>query len=655
MTPSLSSDERQLKLLMFLVIVLFWILVFQSSRIEGIQGIVKPDTAATLVYARSIAKGYPFRIYPQAPMGTMLSDILSPVIYSLGYFIGFRSPEWFSVWAQILVLIVLLISANFLWVFFKKIAPEVVFPGVLIGVIFPAVYLNTYSTNAGFLFLFFWGALAYMDSFPLFFTFSILAGLSRPEGFLIYSLLFFLRFSEKGKEKIPIFLSGYLILFIPFIVYKCMTGHFLPQGVAPQSLFRMFTFWDSIFIGAKNTFDILKGFFLSFFKFNERTGLFGLSGSGSLPPLVFLIGFLSLLKYKKSWAFAIFFLILLLTLGDGFSIFAGIHGNRHIAFITPIIFLFSFKLIKDFETKIRHIYPFFIVFTTFFVLIQFVGSLPLSRITAKRDFERYKIAKYIEGLDGNEPVIKEAGSLHLDYWLDGSRRIINITPGIEPIFGRYVIYYGRYTEMAELLQNMIDSTCLLVDYFEKNRPIQNWLKDFSIEELKEFYSDYVPVAKIYRINVSKIKDKPPDGFRIFSELDVGDPISENKHCYKYYNDLPVYVGGPLVKGDGFFDGGRYVLVDEFYMDIPQGKSFLVMRIRGVYNGYRTDYSTPITIKTSGNPELQVYINNEVIFEDTIQIDTGYTYIRVPLFSQNGGEVNFRIECPRNIFHYWVVR
>jgi len=651
---SFKNIDKQGLILCFLIVILLWIIVFQISRINGIQGLVRPDTAATLTYARSIAKGYPFRLYPGDLPGTALSDLISPFIYSIGYFIGFRSPDAFKVWAEILVLIFLLTGAFFLWRFFKKYVDDVLIPAVILSVVFPPVFVNMYSTNAGLLFIFFWGALAYLDSFPIFYTFSILAGLSRPEGFIIYSFLFFLRFTLIGDKKTRFLVPGYIILFMPFIIYKIITGHFLPQGVAPQSLFHSYSFWDAIFLGVKSTADILKGYFLSYFPFSEHAGLLGISGIGAFPPLMFILGLIGLITYRKSWGYAVFSLIILLSIGDGFTEFSGVHENRHIAFLAPFIIGYSLHFFKGLKREWKSYYHLFIGLTGIFLIFQNMAMFYTVHETAKRDVLRRRIAEKILKMKGNIPVIKETTGCYIDYWLDGNRKIINLTPALNPELGRYVVYYGRYTEYTEYLQNKIDSTGIFVDLLEK-RPVQNWLRNFATGEKMVFKQGYIPYAEVYYVDLKRIKDSLPSGGKILAEIDVGDRLSEMKHNYRYFNDLDVYIGAPIEQGNGFYDGGRYVLVDEFDMKIPEGKSVLVMRIKGIYTGHRSDYNKRIKIDLSHKNSFNFYIDNEPISKFGIIVDTGFTYIRINIESKSEKSVQFRIEGKKNIFHYWLIK
>ena len=295
------------------------------------------DTLYTLAFARSWVHGHPLQLVPGDPPSTMHSDLLSPLLYTPGYWLGFRSPEAFILWSYIEILIVALIGSYFVWIFFRRFLPEYALPATLLSILFSGVFNNLFHTNFGFFFMFFWGALAYMERIPLFITFGVLAGLTRPEGLLIYALLAYLYCTVNGTGKLKYIIIGFPLLCIPPVIFKLLTGTFVPQGVVPQNIIRYEGLFDSLYIAFSSVSDQLKGTLLGLYPSSTTIGIAGSGWLGSLPPFLFIFAIIGLYRNNRRWLPPLMIYLLVIILSDSFTRFSGVHQNRHVHVLSPLL------------------------------------------------------------------------------------------------------------------------------------------------------------------------------------------------------------------------------------------------------------------------------------------------------------------------------
>ena len=126
-----NPEEKTKKLLLiFLIILCQWIIYLQIAYDSQAQiwSMANPDSMCTLSVARSWVHGHPLQIIPGDPPSTILADLLSPLFFSIGYWLGFTSPSHFILWAYIECLFIGFLSAYFLWRAFNNFIPKVAFP-----------------------------------------------------------------------------------------------------------------------------------------------------------------------------------------------------------------------------------------------------------------------------------------------------------------------------------------------------------------------------------------------------------------------------------------------------------------------------------------------------------------------------------------------
>ena len=90
-----------------------------------VWSVPNPDTITTLTVARTFIHGHPMSLNKGDPPGTILSDLLSPIFYSVGYYLGFRSTNAMIVWVYIMVFFISILAFTFVYLFFKRELPEV--------------------------------------------------------------------------------------------------------------------------------------------------------------------------------------------------------------------------------------------------------------------------------------------------------------------------------------------------------------------------------------------------------------------------------------------------------------------------------------------------------------------------------------------------
>ena len=645
------DDERKRLILIFMAIFLQWIIYLQIANDPGAGtwSMSNPDTMCTLSVARSWIHGHPLQIIPGEPFTTILSDLLSPLFFSAGYWLGFKSLSSFVLWAYIECVFITIFSSYFLWKFCKRYIPEVAFPSTLLSILFNGVFSNIFSTNFGFLFLFFWGALAYLESFPVFMTFSIIASLMRPEGIAIYIFLVILRLMLKKGDNKWKFVPALIPILMPFGIYKILSGSFLPQGVLPQNIFHYHGVLEGFADASSVVTDQIKGGLLGLYPAGHKIGAYTSAWLGTFPPLMFIFSIFGLCKYKREWLALIMIFLLFLLIGDAFTIYPGAHQNRHIQILTPFFFGFAFYFLYNVKIDRKAFYYFAIFF--FFLLnsLQFYGSLSSKRHNIEQFFRHKEVTDYLlSEYPESHVLVQSMGPL---YWSDGRLNLHILLTSVDPYLGKYVKYYNRNLEISEYVQKFYAKKVIYVDYY-RNTQVDNWLRQFEPEYAKTFEYMGNKFAKVNYIDLNKIKDKPPYAHP-YSDLDVGDPFSEKEYNYRYkqYQEKPVV--GCLMEGKNFWDGGRpNVTMENFDLNVPETGGILICRYKGLFSGevFKGDEASSLNLVIR-NSNLKIFCNEIPIFEKQIYFSRDFFYLEIPL--KEGGKCHFRIEGLFHSFHYWV--
>ncbi|MBW1802655.1 MAG: hypothetical protein JRJ85_18215, partial [Deltaproteobacteria bacterium] len=501
----------------------------------------------------------------------------------------------------------------------------------------------------GFLFLFFWGALAFVESPYLCVAFSVLTGLMRPEGPVIYAFLFFIFTTIHGVKGRWKWLIGLVLTLIPFPVYHYITGSFLPQGVLSQNILH----YQDVFVAIHGAFstatDQIKGSLMGLYPSGYGIGQMGSAWLGALPPFLFILAVPGLWQRKRAWLAPVLLLLLFFILGDAFTLYSGAQQNRHLQVLAPFFFGFALCFLRQLRRDITPLYRFAVLFFFVFILLQSFGSLHFRKSNIERLALHKNVMDYLRQRQTEEPVLVQ--DVEPIYWADGGLNLQVLLVSANPYLGRHVKYHKRIVEISEYIQRFYPDRVLYLDYGKKTL-VSEWLKTFQREELRQFMYSYRPFAVVKRLDLTGIRDRPPYGTP-HAELDVGDTISEKTGNYEYVQAIEKPIGACLIKGDGFRDGGRpNVAVEEFDMPVPPSGGLLVCRYRGLFPGNvleKTDASrVNLRIKATS---LKVAANGERIFDQRISFDEGFSQIEIPL--KKGGETHFKIEGLVHSFHYWV--
>lgn len=653
MNMGVASRVRRIPplLIVLVAVVLQWgVYLYQGyDRHTNAWCMIHPDTMHTLLFARTWVHGHPLRFHPSEPPSTMHSDLLTPLLYSGGYWLGFRSPSSFVLWAYIVCLLVAMLSALALWRFFRKFASEAAFPAVLCCMLFPGIFTNVFSSNFGFFFLFFWSALAFLDSRPAFIAFAVLAGLTRPEGLLVYLFLCGL-YVATHRIRPPWQLAvGIPVLCVPPLVFRHLTGSFIPQGVVPQNIIRYQGLLNALYLACSTITDQVKGTLLGWFPAGTKIGFEGSAWLGTLPPFVFILCIIGMVRLRASWVPWVFGYLALLIAGDSLTYFSGIHLNRHVHILAPFFFGFGLLFLRALRIDGESLYPLGLGFVLVMVLLQSVGVLAPNSATVTRVGVDKEIADFVRQHHPDEEVIDQQGGPR--YWLDGSVRWHSLSVGDNPYLGRYVRHHMRILETSEYIQRNLPPSILHVSWGSGDL-FETWFRQFAAESLATFKRDLIPVALLRRLDLSGIHDVPP-AEAPYDELDVGDPMSERQCRYRYRDSLERSAGGFLLPGQGFWDGGRpSVIRERFDLHVPEGGGVLVARTKGAFSGNVLELydKTPVDLRVDA-AEMRVIANGTCIADTTVPLGEGFSYVSVPV--RQGGRVRFEIEGLFHSFHYWT--
>lgn len=646
-----STASRGLGLILLLVTAQ-WILYLSLAwdPLSGTWGLFNPDTYATLTVARTWAKGHPMRLAPDAPPGTMLSDLLSPLIYAPGYVVGFRSTSGFVLWSYLVCLAVSLGSALALWRFFQRFFPAVAVPATCLSVAFPGIYTNLYSTNFGFMFLAFWMAMGSLGRVWPLVPLAVVAGLFRPEGFLTYGFLLALHRIVGGAWRWVPKALGAAVLLLPHAVYVSLTGSLMPQGVVPQSVLSYHTLSRALGVAMALSVDQLKGLLLGSFASAVRMGVQDGAWLGLPPPLVGAGALVWLAVSRGLWLLPLAPFLLLLVVGDSLTVFAGLHFNRHLQVLSPLLFGASLEGLWWLWGRNRTGFRWSVAALGGLVAVQFLGTLELNERSVRGWARDKLVADYLVERVPHLPVVDSRGRLL--YWADGRLRLLEASPSIDPLLARHVRLFWRLPELGEYLQRR--GAGPVVVFSEDSNPdlVTRWLLSLGSRRLASFPARYTDTVSLFSVDLSPYRDQPPWPDPC-AELDVGDFLSEETASYVWRDSLPLPVGAFLIQGEGFADGGRPGVVRErFRLPVPRGGGFLVARLRGTYEGLTQAVlgSTPATVSAQDG-WYTVRADGRVVYSQRLSLGPGYAHVVIPV--SGDGVVQFETSGFFNSFHYWV--
>lgn len=646
-----ARRDRRVTLLV-LQMVFQWVLYLQAGwdQVAGTWSVFNPDTYATLTIARTWAHAHPLRLLPNQPPGTILSDLLSPLFYSVGCWLGFRDTSSFVLWSYIVCLLVSVGASLALLRFFERFAPEVAFPAAALCMAFPGIYVNIFATNFGFLFLFFWVALASLHSLPRFMLFAVLAALMRPESVLTYGLLVALYAGVNGRRRLGWCLLGLLPSAVPPMVYRHLTGGLFPQGVVPQNVLRYHGLFEGIGTALPIAADQIKGGLLGFFSSRAGIGVQDAAWIGSLPPPVFLLGTYALYKKHRPWLAPAAIYLLVLIVADSFTVFAGLHYNRHLHTLTPLFFGFALGAVRDILGRRRRLFAAATGLLGIAVALQFVATLSVNRRSVRGLARDKLVVDFLLRHFPRHTVIDSRGRLL--YWADSRLNLVELSPATDAELGRHVKYYWRVTEIGEAAQRFCAGPVILFSEDGAQDVVTRWLMTMRRGEIAAFVARYSDTVRLSLLDLSRACDSPPHPAP-YAELDVGDFLSEHRCGYSHHDSLDAPLGAFLLEGDGFMDGGRPgVTRESFELPVPEGGGVLVARLRGDYQGrtLRILNSQPGGLSLRESP-FMVTAGRDTVFNETVTTGPGFAHVAIPVLAP--GMTRFTTTGFFNSFHYWV--
>jgi len=667
-------EDKRLMLLLLLLAVFFWTFLIQilDIRCGSGLGIPSEDGYTNLLFAKRWAQGHPYQFNIGDKPSTAVSDHLYPLILSIGWFIGFRTNELFMFWSYILNLLLLLGSLYFIYKFFSEYLGENI--GLLTAfftLISPAIFNNFFMVLNFSLYTFaFFGALAYIKKFPLFVFFTVLTGFSRPAGFLGVSILIAVQILRTGfyKKKIPIYILIYILVSFQYLLNLMLTGTPLPQGVVPQGFWHYSDLLETIITGFSTMLDQFKSTFFGYYPITQQVGLSGGSLYSAFPPLFFIFFLICLYMLKDKWKENLTFIIYitLLFLGDSFTIFSGIHINRHIAPAYPLIIGIGIYGVLNLKIKEWDLKRFFIPFFTGFLILEFIIGTGKYIRDAEHTLAIKNTGKWIEKNLAEGSKILALGGGGLRYWTDDKKGVIPISPAMNCETFKRMRFYKRDVEIGEFIKKRAGNIPYLYGKESRfNRPIYQWLNQFSKKVLYKTHFIALKNVRILNIDLSPLTGKYyPEGLKPIAELNVGDGISERIFHYKVFSTQKRYrVDGFLQKGkiDGkeYWDGGR--LIDgheEFLLNAPGNKSLEIVMLTGNKlsgNAYFRYEEKALNIIL---PELNIklFINNKFVAEKTIKTPENFEKINFIIPKNfNTGRLNIRLEGSYISFHYWFYK
>ena len=667
-TGNWKTDPRVL--LIFLLAILFWIILVQmlSIRCGSGLGIPSDDGYTNLLFAKRWVQGHPYQFNIGDNPSTAAPDHLYPLILSIGWLIGFRTNELFVFWAYILNLLLLLGSLYFIYKFFSEYLDKTA--GIITAfftLISPAIFNNFFMVNDFSLYFFlFFGALAYIKKFPLFVILTILTGLSRPDGLLGVSVLIAVQILRTGfyKKKIPVYFLIYVLVSFQYLLNFIFSGTLLPQGVVPQGFWHYSDVPGTIIIGFSTMLDQLKSTFLGYYPIAQQIGLLGGPSHSAFPPLFFIFFLIGLYILKDKWKENLTFIIyiVLLFFGDAFTIFSGVHLNRHIVPAYPLIIGIGIYGVLSLKIKDWNLEKFFIPFFAGFFLLGFGVEFSNYILGSQATLIYKKSAVWVEKHLPKKAKILALSGTGLRYWEKG-RYIIPLSPAISPASFKESRFFSRNVEIAEFIKGIGKG----VDYFyvkqDETQPVCKWLEQSSREVLyKTHFVTLNNNATLFKIDLTGMSKKYiPKTRNLVAELNVGDGISEKQFHYKTFSVQNRYrIDGFLQKGkiDGqeYWDGGRLINgYEEFSVNVPRNRFIEIVMLAGnKFSGY-AHFRYKMRKINVFLPKINVKLvaNNTIIGVKDIQQPKNFQRITFTIPPDlNSGRLKIKIIGNYISFHYW---
>lgn len=643
-------------LLIVLLIILLWTILLQIGYSPSWGWTLgNPDGYVNLASAMTWIEGHPYRINPSDPVSTGPPDYIYPLLVASGHPLGFDSKELLVIWTYILNLLLIIGSALFLFRFFECFFGEVAFVSSITGILFPPVFINFFGgTDFPLFFFFFSGALAFLKKLPLFLFFAIGAGLSRAEGLLPYLFLSFLFLTINNKKGWWKLALGVIPISIPLFLNLRFTGSLMPQGVVPQFLFYYSSIEDGLAQVFFNTINYIKSTLFGLYRPGETFGAWGAAEtSGGLPPFLFTFFIIELTRKERRWiTLPVTVFLLLLILGDSLTVFSGIHHARHILPLFPLVFAISFEGILLVERKIKGLYRILLILILAFIFFQ---TIPVFT-QYKSSFARMQRSKEV-GIWVDKNLAKGSSIFLLEdeisYWIN-NHNLIFLSPAANPVFGRYIKFYNRDTEICELIKRCYPETPYLLT--GTYVPILKWLEQFKKEDTMVFsWIDTEEKVSLYHLDMAPLRARRFKE-KIVDEIDIADPISEQGHGYHRTGSNPTRLCQFSKMIKGVYDAGRVTEWEEsFSMKLSKDTPSLVCLLGKEFNGYQvslTGEEKKVSFKLE-DPHYQVLIDGEELAKGRIEGDAELL-LEMPIPAGIKKErVRITVKGKFISYHYWI--
>ncbi|MBN1426357.1 hypothetical protein JXA88_17555, partial [Candidatus Fermentibacteria bacterium] len=416
-----------------------------------------------------------------------------------------------------------------------------------------------------------------------------------------------------------------------------------PQGVAPQNILNYYGRVDALHIAMASFTDHVKGVLLGLFPSGTTVGQAGSGWIGVLPPLLLFCAVVGLLIARPRWLVMIGAAVTLFTFADSFTSFSGTHWHRHLHVFTPFLIGFGLlgaRLICGTQAwAYRTIVGFFFVV----ILLQLVGSLAENRravggIAADKAAVDHIAAQWPGAL-----VMDESGKAA--YWGDNRVRWFVLSPQVDAEMGRLVRRFGRLTELGEVIQRR--SPDLWLDYGVSGS-LGTWLRSVT-DSLTTVW------AGEHRVQIRGVRPDALADSRPYpscaDELDVGDPLSEYAHGYRWRDDLIMPAGGFLHRDGCIADGGRPLVTrEQFTMRVPP-HGVLVARYRAEYDGFDLGGTQAAVSLNLDRLFVTILAQGDTVYHHAPHLSSGFVDVWVPLSVE--GPTQFEVSGLFHSYHYWT--
>lgn len=685
----MAIDNRRAVLLLGLLALFGSILFYQFARpfcVDGQAPVFNLDTFLYMQYAKAWAEGHPYRFNAIDPPTTGSTSHFYPALLSLFYLLGFKGLSLLSVlfWMNTVFLIG---SIILFWFISKKICPKWPWIPALLFVFSGQAVVGVLGLSEAGLFLFFslltWYAALYqryiLQAIALF-----LLSLIRFEGMIIavvYGLVWIgSRLLNRNygdtrtmKSTLWVFLSGSAGVLLVLGLHLCLTG-MLTFDSALGKGFLGYHHWLSVI---NLWIDEIIRFFLEIFggyEGNVRlyymiplvSGIFILIGLLHMPWNRRALNFPN--RIEVWWLISIFITILVIAVSG----FQGVHYDRYLVWILPLLYFYlvrgiSTLSLKDLYKKI--IFGIFILYQIICFPI-FLQMYLLNAATMQSKIENIK--KLSDVLPQKAKVIVNGGSgikyLHPRWYM------ISLGGMTVPFFRKCPI------DVYEKLKVIQYNPNLHFDYFvQRDEPLGLFRPLIQDSVVVEQSSIVKSTIYVYRFNWDRLlaaaypiqgqiqdllKNKKP-----IDHLDIGYIEDENRCRYQIYSPhvyerLYAFINHFMVDGKNYVDVARGILgMDSFtFKTIPNQDHWLV--IRSVFRGNMLCHlfgePKEIAANMASVQYLTLELNNRYKFE--IEMNPFYQNrdgqlfewaIRIPKEAITGEQTRFSLYGGHYVCDYWL--